>query len=465
MSEDSRSLRRRDLLKGVASATVGVGLARLGFAGEPERGSDQNPPKEGTSPRRKTMIGVAFEPRDVARIGMIGVGLRGTSVLKLFLGVDKVRIVAVCDIVKEKCQRAAKLVEDAGQPTPALYSDGERDFERLCRRDDLDFIYIATPWEWHVPQAIAAMRNGKHVGTEVPSAYTLADCWSLVLTSEQTRRHCMLMENVCYAAPEMMVMNMVRGGVFGDLVHGECAYNHDLRTVLNDNNEGLWRRHHHTLRDGNLYPTHGLGPVATYMDINRGDRFDHMVSMSSTHLGLEAFRKDHIPANDPRSTERYVCGDYNTSVIKTALGRTIMLQHNVTLPRPYDRINLIHGTKGIYRDYPARIYLDGQQGGEQYESPDKYVEQYGARLWKEHGSTAQDRGGHGGVDYLMCYRLAQCLREGLEPDIDVYDAAAWSVPGPLSVESVAKGSAPMKFPDFTAGQWSTRKSAAGRFAL
>jgi hypothetical protein len=466
MSKKSqKGIPRRTLLKGIASAAVGAQLTDLGFAGVAAAELGQRTPSEATKRDRKTMIGVPFEKHEMVRIGIIGVGLRGTSVLKLFLGVDNVQVTAICDIVKEKCNRAGKLIQDAGQPTPAVYAEGDHAFEQLCRRDDLDFIYIATPWEWHVPQALAAMRNGKHVGTEVPSAYTIEDCWSLVFASEQTRRHCMLMENVCYAEPQMMVMNMVRAGVFGDLVHGECAYNHDLRTVLFDNNEGLWRRHHHTLRDGNLYPTHGLGPVATYMDINRGDRFDHMVAMSSGHLGLEAFRKERLRADDPRAKEQYVCGDYNTSIIKTALGRTIMLQHNVTLPRPYDLINLIHGTKAIFRDFPARVYLDGQEGGEQYVPPDKYTEQYGARLWKDHGEAAKGRGGHGGVDYLMCYRLVQCLREGLQPDIDVYDAAAWSVPGPLSVQSVAKGSAPMQFPDFTAGQWGTRKSAEGRFAL
>ena len=189
------------------------------------------------------------------------------------------------------------------------------------------------------------------------------------------------------------------------------------------------------------------------MDINRGDRFDQIVSMSSTHLGLESYRKDHVPAGDPKWKEVYKTGDYNTSIIKTARGRTIMLQHNVTTPRPYDRINLIQGTKGIFRDYPPRIFLDGQEGGHTWGSLDKYQDKYESPLWKNQGEMARKLGGHGGMDYLMCYRLVQCMREGLEPDINVYDAAAWSAPGPLSQLSVAKGSMPVKFPDFTGGTW------------
>jgi hypothetical protein len=251
-----------------------------------------------------------------------------------------------------------------------------------------------------------------------------------------------------------MVLNMVRSGLFGDLVHGECAYNHDLREILfEDKDEGLWRRRHHSLRDSNLYPTHGLGPMAQYMEINRGDRFDHIVSMSSLHLGLEEYRKNHVAAGNAKWKEVYKTGDYNTSIIKTARGRTILLQHNVTTPRPYDRINLLQGTKGIFRDYPPRIFTDGQEEGHKWATLDKYREQYESPLWKNQGEIARKLGGHGGMDYLMCYRLIQCMREGLEPDINVYDAAAWSAPGPLSELSVAKGSLPIKFPDFTRGQW------------
>jgi len=452
MTDKKPKVSRRDLLKTATAA--GFGLTTLSLA-KADASTIEPIPESGTPVRKyETMIGVKFEPRDIVRIGIVGVGGRGTSVLREFLAIDKVLVTAVCDVIREKCERAAKIVENAGQKPPAIYSKSDRDFENLSRRDDIDLIYVATPWEWHVPQIQAGLNNGKHVGVEVPAAYTLEDCWKIVDASERTRRHCVLMENCCYGHSEMMVLNMVRAGLLGELVHGECAYNHDLRKVLFENaNEGLWRRHHHTLRDSNLYPTHGLGPLANYMGINRGDRFDCMVSMSSLHLGLEEHRKNTVPAGDPKWKEVYKCGDYNTSIIKTAKGRTIMLQHNVSTPRPYDRINLIQGTKGIFRDYPPRIYIDGQEGREEFVPLDKFKEQYESPLWKKEGELARKIGGHGGMDYLMCYRLIQCMREGLVPDIDVYDAASWSVPGPLSEMSVAKGSIPVKFPDFTRGLW------------
>src|SRR6185436_15367410 len=240
----------------------------------------------------------------------------------------------VCDVVKEKCTRAAQMIENAGQKTPGIYAKGERDFERLVARDDLDFIYIATPWEWHVPQVLAALSAGKHAGTEVPAAYTVEDCWKLVETSERTRRHCMLMENCCYDYDELLVLNIIRAGLLGEVVHGEGAYNHDLRQILFETkDEGLWRRAHHTLRDSNLYPTHGLGPVANYMNINRGDKFEYMVAMSSGSWGLQEYRKTNLAADDPRQQEIYKCGDYNTTLIKTNKGRSLLVQHNVSTPR------------------------------------------------------------------------------------------------------------------------------------
>jgi len=360
MNDMNSKVSRRDILKAAGLAGVGFSASRVLDANEL---IDFEPPQRRNS-KQKSMMGVKFERRDIVRLGMVGVGLRGTSVLKEFLAIDKVQVNAVCDVVKDKCVRAADLVEKTGQKRPAIYADGARDFEKLSTRDDLDFIYIATPWEWHVPQVLAALKAGKHAGTEVPAAYTLEDCWKLVETSETTRRHCLIMENCCYDDSETMVLNMVRSGLFGDLVHGECAYNHDLREILfEDKDEGLWRRKHHTLRDSNLYPTHGLGPMAQYMEINRGDRFDHIVSMSSLHLGLEAYRQNHVATGNAKWKEVYKTGDYNTSIIKTARGRTILLQHNVKTPRPYDRINLIQGTKGIFRDYPPRIFIDGQEGG------------------------------------------------------------------------------------------------------
>ena len=246
---------------------------------------------------------------------------------------------------------------------------------------------------------------------------------------------------------------MVRAGLFGDLKHSGAAYNHYLREILFEHrDEGLWRRAYHTRRNGNLYPTHGLGPVANFLGINRGDRFDFLVSMSTPEMGLSKWREDHEPKDSPRWKEKYVTGDLNVSLIRTSLGRTIRLEHDVSSPRPYSRINSVQGTKGIFEDYPPRIYIEGEGEGERWGSIDPYKAKYEHSLWRELGAKAQS-GGHGGMDYVMAYRLVQCLREGLTPDMDVYDAAAWSVPGPLSELSVAKGSAPVKFPDYTRGGW------------
>lgn len=458
-------LSRREMLRNAALA--GLGLSALGANTPDARATNENGAVNtlealinGPAPKDKTMMGVPFERRDVVRVGIIGTGLRGRSVLGELLNVPGVKITALCDITPEKAEMARALTVKAGQPEPAVIVNGERGFSALVQRDDVDFVYTATPWEWHVPVVLAALNAGKHCGTEVPAAYTLEDCWKIVEASERTRRHCVIMENCCYDYDELLVLNLVRAGVLGEMIHGECAYNHDLREILFETrDEGLWRRRHHTLRDSNLYPTHGLGPVANYMNINRGDKFNYLVAMSSGHLGLEAYREQHLAKDDPRRQEVYKAGDYNTSLVKTARGRSLMLQHNVSTPRPYDRINLIQGTKGIFRDYPSRIFVDGQEGGHNWQSTDKYKVRYEHDLWRKEGDIARKLGGHGGMDYIMCYRLIECFRQGLPPDMDVYDAATWSAPGPLSEISIAKGSAPINFPDFTRGRWAETRTS------
>lgn len=409
------------------------------------------------------MIGVPFEPRDVARIGLIGVGGRGESLLRDLLAIDGVQITALCDILPARTAHGAQLVRASGQEAaPALFDGSDRIWEDLVARDDLDIVYIATPWTWHVPMAVGAMRQGKHAAVEVPAATTLDDCWTLVDVSEKTRRHCVMLENCCYGYNEMLVLNLVKAGKLGRLTHGECAYIHDLRELLlSDEGEGLWRRHPHLQLDGNLYPTHGLGPVANYLGINRGDRFEYLVSMSSQEAGLTEYRDAHLAPNDPKRQERYRTGDMNTSLIKTALGRTVMLQHDVVSPRPYSRINMISGTQGTFADYPARLMLEGQPEGDQWTGLDGYKAEFESPLWARVGELARKLGGHGGMDFIMNYRMVQCLREGLVPDMDVYDAAAWSAPGPLSVTSVQKGSKPVHVPDFTRGAWRTPRAVMG----
>jgi predicted dehydrogenase len=390
------------------------------------------------------------------RIGIVGTGLRGRSVLNELLGVGNVRINALCDIVPEKVELAKAQMRKAGHDyEPGTYTYGERAFEKLCARDDLDIVFTATPWNWHVPVCLSAMANGKHAATEVPAALTVEDCWTLVNASERTRRHCIMMENCCYGYNELLVLQMVRAGLFGEVKHGGAAYNHDLRSILFETkDEGLWRRFAHLNRNGNLYPTHGLGPVARYLDIHRGDRFDYLVSMSTPEFGLTKWREDHVAKDDPRWRERYVNGDLNVSLIKTVRGRTIRLEHDVSSPRPYSRINSIQGTKGIFEDYPPRIYIEGQGASHRWATIDAYQAEFEHPWWREQGERARS-GGHGGMDFIMAWRLVQCMREGLAPDMDVYDAAAWSVPGPLSEKSVASGSTPVKFPDFTRGRWKT----------
>ena len=408
----------------------------------------------------RSMIDTPFAATKDPRIGFIGVGGRGTGLLGWFLA-QNAQVVAVCDVVPEKAEHAGGLVVKAGQKAPQLYTKGSHDYESLTKRSDLDLVVIATPWDWHTPMALSAMENGKHAAVEVPLAYTLEDLWKLVDTSEATRRHCIMLEECCYGYNETLVLNLVRGGVLGQVLYGEAAYLHDLRELMfSDQGEGLWRRAFHTQSDGNLYPTHGLGPVANYMNINRGDRFDYMVSMSTPAFGLAAYREAHTPQGDPKWKEKYITGDMNTSLIKTATGLNITLKHDVSNPNPYSRINMITGTKGIFSDYPPRIYIDGQPGGEAWGTIDQYKKEYESPLWAKEGAMASTSGGHGGMDFVMIYRLLQCMREGLPPDMDVYDGAAWSAPVPLSKTSVAQGSAPVQFPDFTRGLWKKRSGCS-----
>jgi hypothetical protein len=447
VKDESSNISRRDFLVKTAISGAGVVIA--------DRAVNSYLMAATSKAATQTMIGVPFEPRERVRLGIIGVGGRGTSLLNDLLSVDGVDVKAICDLVPEKVEHAQKMVTDAGQPKPTGFSKGDWDFKNLNQLD-LDIVYVATPWNWHVPMAVDTMKNGKHVAVEVPAATSLQECWDLVNTSEATRKHCMILENCCYGSSEMMVLQMVRDGAFGEITHGEAAYLHDLRSIVTANEgEGLWRRVPHMGRNGNLYPTHGLGPVAHYMNINRGDRFDYMVSVSSLEASLTAYVKDHFPEGDPKRSEKYICGDMNTSVIKTMKGRTILLQHDVVNPRPYSRLNMIQGTKGIFADYPPRVFMDGQND-EEWQKIDSFLEKYEHPLWKQNGEMARKTGGHGGMDYIMNFRLMDCLKRGLPPDIDVYDAAAWSAPTPLSEASVKANGAPQKFPDFTHDQWNGR---------
>ena len=390
-----------------------------------------------SAPESETVAGMRFSAVSAVRIGIIGVGGRGMGLLENFLGVAGVRAVAICDLSADRAREAQALAEKAGRGTPTLYTDGESAFEGLCRRDDLDLVLVATPWGLHAPMAAYAMEQGRHVAVEVPMATSIEDCWKLVRASERSRRHCILLENCCYGYNELLLLNLVRDGRLGNLTHGAGGYLHDLRAKLGDPTQRPWMRNEYARRNGNLYPTHGLGPVAAYMGIHRGDRFESLVSFSSRGTSPSAFR----------------CGDQNTSLIKTAKGLLITLEHNVATPQPYDRLNMIAGTHGVFRDFPPRLYLDGETPADSWESLDRFKTKYEHRLWRLMADRTRHAEGHDGMDYIMCYRLIECMREGLAPDTNVYDGAAWSATGPLSEMSVANGGAPAAFPDFTRGGW------------
>ncbi|MFB7513691.1 Gfo/Idh/MocA family protein [Streptomyces sp. NPDC056144] len=455
-----RTPSRRTVLRTTAGA-AGAGLGITAPETAAARPATVSAPAEtGSTPPRRgaTMAGVPFEGRSTVRVAVIGLGNRGGAMLGLYLALPWVKVVAVCDPVKEKAQRAAAKVVAAGQPAPAVYTHGDDDYENLCARTDVDFVHVATPWDLHFTMAKAAMLNGKHVGVECPIAMRVQELWELVDLSEQTRRHCMQLENCCYGRNEMRVLRMAHAGKFGQLLHGAGAYNHDLRGLMFSPTyyEGPWRRQWHTRLRGDLYPNHGFGPVANYMDVNRGDRVVSISSFGTPALGLAEYREQQMPADDPSWKETYIGSDRTISLVQTAKGRLIRLEHDVSTPHPYSRINNLGGTKGVFEDYPPRIYLEPDHKNDQWADFATYAEEFDHWLWKEH---ANPPGGHGGMDYIMLYRLTQCLHLGLVPDFDVYDAATWTAPVPLSHASIKAQGAPQFFPDFTRGEW--RKARSG----
>jgi hypothetical protein len=435
---------RRDFIK-KGAAGIGIGLGSLYLSRCSSR--QASPP----------LPAVTAEPLETVRIGFVGVGLQGSSHVRNLFRIEGTEIRAVCDIVESKVRRIQDWLEAAGQPRPEGYFRGETDFQRLCERDDLDLVITATPWKWHVPVCVAAMEAGKHAATEVPAAVTMDECWQLVETAENTRRYCVMLENCCYSSRALLTLNIVRNGLLGEIVHGMGGYLHDLRALkFSGEHEGLWRPQHSMERNGNLYPTHGLGPIAECMNINRGDTFDHMVSMSSKTRGLHAFAVEHFGPDSPEARINFALGDINTSLIKTAKGCTIVLIHDTNLPRPYSRIDLVQGVQGIIRGYPDRIHVEGRSPAHTWEEMDAYMDEFQHPLWRGIGDLAKGAG-HGGMDFLEDYRLIDALLKGRLPDMDVYDAAAWSVISELSEISAAQKSKTVDFPDFTRGAWKSNK--------
>ena len=418
---------------------------------------------------QKPVHDLTTKPLEKVRVAVIGLS-RGMTHVSESLNIEFAEVVAVCDLRDDRAKDAAGRCEKKSGKRPEVYSGTKDIWEKMVDRDDIDVVYIATPWAWHVPMALRTMERGKHAFVEVASAVTVDDCWKLVDTSERTQRHCVMLENCCYGENELFILNMAREGVFGELTHGECAYIHDLRGMLFSlGTEGDWRRDYHWQYDGNLYPTHGLGPVAQYMGLGRGDQFKFLVSMSSPEKGLSKFRDDNKPNGGRHADEKYICGDMNTSIAKTELGRTIMIQHDIVSPRPYSRINALSGTGATFFDYPAHLAVNNprkyhlESGGSHEWLGDKDMAKmrkiFTHPLWRKLEERAKG-GGHGGMDFVMNWRHLDCIRQGITPDSVVYDAAAWSCIIEISALSVATGSMPVAIPDFTRGLWKSMQPLA-----
>jgi predicted dehydrogenase len=405
------------------------------------------------------------------RVGIIGVGGRGTSLLNLLLRREDTTILALCDIKPEAVQRGIDLITEAGANAPTGYAEGEDDFRNLVERDDLDAVFIATPWLWHTPMAVAAMNAGKAVGVEVPAATTVQECWDLVNTSEQTGMPCMIMENVCYRRDVMTVLNMARQGMFGELIHCQGGYQHDLRGIKfqpgaefgpGAKGEAEWRTHHSVTRDGELYPTHGMGPISKCLNIQTGNRFESLTSTATKSRGLHNYIIEHGGEDHPNADIEFKLGDIVTTVIKCANGETIMLSHDTNLPRPYSLNFRVQGTKGLWMSDNRSIYLEGvSPEPHRWEPFSNYRERYDHPLWKRYTQESEGAG-HGGMDFFVVHAFIESVKREVPTPIDVYEAATWSVISPLSEQSVAMGSAPVRFPDFTRGRWSKRTSS---FAL
>jgi predicted dehydrogenase len=411
------------------------------------------------------------------RIGFIGTGLRGRNHVAAALYRPDVQIPAICDTDPDAIARTQKMLRDKGRPEAAVYGKSERDFERMLQRDDLDGVVISTPWEWHVPMAVATMKAGKYAGVEVSATVTLKESWDLVNTFEKTGSPCMLLENVCYRRDVMAVLNMVRKGMFGELLHLQCGYQHDLREVkFNDGkkfygggvefgpkalSEARWRTQHSVDRNGDLYPTHGLGPVAQMIDINRGNQFLHLTSMASKARSLHKYVVDKGGADHPNAKVNFKLGDIVQTMIQCANGETILITHDTNSPRPYSLGFRVQGTNGLWMDDNDSIYLEGTSPkAHAWEPFQKYQDQYDHPLWKARAADAENAG-HGGIDYFVFRAFVESIKNKVAPPIDVYDAAAWSAISPLSEESIRKGSAAVPIPDFTRGKWKTNRPNFG----
>ncbi len=456
---------RREVLKG--TAWMGVAAIAAGCSSNPLKffGACGAP-----------MQGFSLPPMKKVRVACIGVGARGAGAVHRISMIPGTQVVAVADLFQDRVDKQVKWLSDNKKPAPVMTMVGSEGYKRICESDAVDVVYNVTPWYMHEPIASYAMEHGKVAMNEVPGCLTIDDCWKLVETSERTKMPCMMLENCCYGNEELMMLNMVKHGLFGEIVHGEAAYIHDQRSLqygtryhsIQGDEDAFgagrpgWTLEYYAKYSGNQYPTHGLGPVAMYMDINRGDNFDFLVSLESKQASCHHYVRELF--NDFRKDIKVKQGDMNLSLIRTKLGRSILLELGVSLPRPYSRLNLISGVKGMAMGYPEfKVALEEKTGDEKAhkfldaagmkELRDKYQHPY----WKTAGEIAKLVGGHGGMDFIMDLRWSYCLQNGIALDNDVYDLAAWSAMVELTRKSVESGSRPVDCPDFTRGAWRTAK--------
>jgi len=406
------------------------------------------------------------------KVGLIGVGLRGTNHLTNVLLRDDVLVTAICDIDPRRIDIALQEIEKAGEKKPAIFGSNDYDYRNLLALKEVDAVIISTPWLWHTRMAKDAMLAGKYAGVEVSAANTLEECWDLVNTHEQTGTHVMLLENVNYRRDILAVLNMVKQNVFGELVHFRCGYQHDLRFVkLNDGktaygkgvefgdkgiSESAWRTQHSLLRNADVYPTHGVGPVATMCDINRGNRFLSLTSNATKAIGLHDYIVKNGGENHPNAQLKFKQGDVITTTIETANGETIIVTHDCNLPRPYSLGFRVQGSNGLWEKDGDRMYIEGQSNPHRWDDSKAWLEKYDHPLWKKYGEKAMGAG-HGGMDFFVIDAFIESAKLGIAPPIDAYDAAAWSAITPLSELSIENNGAPQNFPDFTRGNWIKRK--------
>ena len=405
------------------------------------------------------------------KAAFIGVGSRGGEHLKFFAGLPGTEVVAISDLfednVKQKHEMVKQISDESRHSNIATYWGDENRWKTMLQEVKPDVVFIATNWNNHAPMAIQSMKQGAHTFVEVPLAVTIKELWRIIDTSERTQKHCMMMENVNYGRTELMYLNMCRQGVIGELLHAEAAYIHELRGQMNqeDRGTGSWRTHHYANGKGNLYPTHGLGPVAQYMSLARqDDNFKSIISYSTPALGRKLYAQKNFAKDHKWNQLDFRNGDLSTSIIKTQVGRTIMVQWDETSPRPYTRLNLIQGTLGTLAGYPTRVALEGGVEGitkdhhqwVEGEQLEKIYEKYDHPLYKRLNEQSKDSG-HGGMDGIMMYRIVECLQKGLPLDQNVYEGALWSAVTELSGKSIEQSGAPQQFPDFTRGNWNSTK--------